>query len=100
MAHLVDRGHEGKLRFDVLDLARLDLLDERLLLLPFQLGLEGRHDPPDDVVGGVHLFLLDLHDRRLADIREARERGLREPEGLPQARDLLQLRHHHDGQWA
>src|SRR5207249_2086303 len=81
-AHLVDRGREGDLRFDVLDLLRLDLIDERLLLLPLQLGLEGRHHAPDDVVGGVHLLLLDLHDRRLADVRESRERGLRKPEEL------------------
>src|SRR3989449_2836372 len=96
-AHLLDRVREGDLRFDVLDLLRLDLLDERLLLLPLQLGLEGRHHAPDDVVGGVHLLLLDLHDRRLADVRQARERGLCEPEGLPQARDLLQVRHHRNG---
>src|SRR5712691_3254962 len=100
VTHFVDRGRERDLRLDVLDLLRLDLIDERLLLLSLQLGLEGRHHAPDDVVGGIHLFLLDLHDRRLADVRESRERGLREPEGLPQARDLLQVGHHCTGQGA
>src|SRR5207245_9718391 len=67
---------------------------------PLQLGLEGCHDPADDVVRGVHLPLLDLHDGRLADVRESRQGGLREPEGLPEPRDLFQIGHHLRRQWA
>src|SRR3989442_14726349 len=36
VAHLVHGGGERDLRLDVLDLPRLDLFDERLLLLPLQ----------------------------------------------------------------
>src|SRR5467141_3235515 len=93
-AHLIHGRLEGDLRFHVLDLAALDLVHERLFLLPLQLGTKGVHDPLHAVVRRVHLPLLDLHDRRLAHVREPGDRGLREPEGLPKPRDLLQARHH------
>src|SRR2546430_5380596 len=93
-AHLVHGGLERDLRLHILDLAALDLVHERLLLLPLQLRLEGVHDPLPAVVRRVHLPLLDLHDRRLAHVREASDRGLRESERLAKPRDLLQVRHH------
>src|SRR5438105_9508332 len=93
-AHLIHGGLERDPRLYVLDLAALDLVHERFLLLPFQLRLEGVHDPLHAVVRRVHLPLLDLHDRRLAHVREASDRGLRESEGLAEPRDLLQVRHH------
>src|SRR6267143_474837 len=93
-AHLIDRGRERHLRLDGLDLAALDLLHERLLLLLLQLRLQRVHDSAHAVVRRVHLALLDLHDRRLADVREASDRRLCEAEGLPQPRYLLQVGHH------
>src|SRR5438309_1765366 len=93
-AHLIHGGFERDPRLHILDLAALDLVHERFLLLPFQLRLEGVHDPLHAIVRRIHLPLLDLHDRRLADVREASDRGLRESERLPQPRDLLQVRHH------
>src|SRR6267143_848445 len=97
-AHLVDRGGERNSGLDVLDLPRLDLVHERSLLMPFHLRLEGVHDPPDGIVRGIHLLLLDLHDRRLTDVREACDRRLRETECLAKARNLLEVRHHRAGQ--
>src|SRR2546429_7956539 len=93
-AHLVDGGFERDLRLHILDLAALDLVHERLLLLPLQLRLEGVHDALHAIVRRVHLPLLDLHDRRLTHVREASDRGLRESERLAEPRNLLQVRHH------
>src|SRR5207244_13602551 len=81
-------------RAHVLGVVAVGLVHDRLLLLPLQLRLECVHYPLHAVVRRVHLPLLDLDDRRLADVREASDRGLRESEGLPKPRNLLQVRHH------
>src|SRR5437016_8713461 len=92
-AHLVHGGFERDLRLHILDHAALDLVHERLLLLPLQLRLEGVHDALHAIVRRVHLPLLDLHDRRLTHVREPSDRGLRESERLAEPRNLLQVRH-------